>query len=106
MVRQLTRPDGGREFGIGVGTLVLAANLVFLSCYTLGCHSFRHIVGGFHDELSKHRAQQVAYDCSSCLNRWHMRWAWTSLISVAFCDVYVRLCAMGIWHDFRILGGR
>ena len=27
----------------------------------------------------------------------------TSLISVAFCDVYVRLCAMGIWHDLRIL---
>src|ERR1051325_10575391 len=28
------RPDGTRAFGIGVGTLVLAANLVFLSCYT------------------------------------------------------------------------
>ena len=93
---------GGRQFGIGVGTLVLAANVVFLSCYTLGCHSFRHIVGGFQDELSKHRGQQVAYDCASCLNRWHMRWAWTSLISVAFSDVYIRLCAMGVWHDWRI----
>jgi hypothetical protein len=95
--------SGGREFGVGVGTLVLAANVVFLSCYTLGCHSFRHIVGGFHDEISKHPAQQVAYDCSSCLNRWHMRWAWTSLFGVAFADLYVRLCAMGIWHDWRII---
>ena len=96
-------PGGGREFGIGVGTLVLAANVVFLSCYTLGCHSLRHIVGGFHDELSKHNAEQVVYDCASCLNRWHGRWAWTSLFSVAFADLYVRMCAMGIWRDFRIL---
>ena len=96
-------PTGGREFGIGVGTLVLAANVVFLSCYTLGCHSFRHIVGGFRDELSKHRSQQVAYDCASCLNRWHMRWAWMSLIMVAFSDVYIRLCATGVWRDWRIL---
>jgi len=98
-----TTPTGGREFGIGGGTLVLAANVVFLSCYTLGCHSFRHMVGGFRDELSKHRSQQVAYDCASCLNRWHMKWAWMSLIMVAFSDVYIRLCAMGIWHDWRIL---
>jgi hypothetical protein len=96
-------PTGGREFGIGVGTLVLAANVVFLSCYTLGCHSFRHMVGGFRDELSKHRSQQVAYDCASCLNRWHMRWAWMSLIMVAFSDVYIRLCATGVWRDWRIL---
>jgi len=96
-------PTGGREFGIGVGTLVLAANVVLLSCYTLGCHSFRHMVGGFHDELSKHPTQQVAYDCASCLNRWHMRWAWMSLFMVAFADVYVRLCATGVWHDWRIL---
>src|SRR5215216_186950 len=80
------RAGGGTEFGIGVGTLLLAANVVFLSCYTLGCHSVRHMVGGYLDEISKRPARKVAYDCSSCLNRWHMRWAWTSLISVAFAD--------------------
>ena len=94
-------PNGTVRFGIGLGTLVLLANVVFLSCYTLGCHSFRHIVGGFLDRLSERPVRRVAYDCSSCLNRWHMRWAWTSLISVAFADVYVRLCSMGIWHDIR-----
>ena len=31
-----------------------------------------------------------------------MRWAWVSLLSVAFSDVYIRLCSMGIWHDLRI----
>jgi hypothetical protein len=94
---------GGEEFGIGLGTLILAANVVFLTCYTLGCHAMRHIAGGFLDELSKKPARKVAYDCSSCLNRWHMKWAFTSLFSVAFCDVYVRLCAMGIWHDIRFI---
>jgi hypothetical protein len=94
---------GGVKFGIGLGTLVLAANTVFLSLYTLGCHSLRHIVGGFLDQLSRHPVRKRAYACSSCLNRWHMKWAWTSLISVAFADVYVRMCSMGIWHDWRIL---
>jgi hypothetical protein len=97
------RAGGGTEFGIGVGTIVLAANVVFLSMYTLGCHSMRHITGGFLDRLADRPVRRVAYDCSSCLNRWHMKWAWTSLFSVAFADVYVRLVATGIWHDFRIL---
>jgi hypothetical protein len=90
-------------FGIGVGTLVLATNTVLLSCYTLGCHSFRHAVGGFLDQLSRHPVRKKAYDCSSCLNRWHMKWAWMSLIGVAFADLYVRLCSMGIWHDWRLI---
>ncbi len=95
--------SGVRHFGIGVGTLVLAVNVFLLSCYTLGCHSMRHAVGGFLDQLSRHPVRKKAYDCSSCLNRWHMKWAWMSLIGVAFCDLYVRLCSMGIWHDWRIL---
>jgi len=28
---------------------------------------------------------------------------WCSLFSVAFADIYVRLCSMGIWTDWRIL---
>jgi hypothetical protein len=39
----------------------------------------------------------------SCLNRRHMTWAWTSLFSVAFSDLYVRMCSMGVWTDWRIL---
>ena len=99
-----TDPVTGRtEFGIGVGTLVLAANVVMLGGYTLGCHAMRHIVGGYLDQLSRSPVRRRAYDCSSCLNRGHMRWAWTSLFSVAFADIYVRLCSMGIWTDWRIL---
>ena len=90
-------------FGIGVGTLVLAANVVLLGGYTLGCHSLRHLVGGYLDQLSRRPAQKKAYDCVSCLNRGHMRWAWASLFSVAFSDLYVRLVSMGVWTDWRIL---
>jgi len=96
-------PGGGTRFGVGVGTLVLAANVVLLGCYTLGCHSLRHLVGGYLDEPSKRPARKAAYDCASCLNRWHMRWAWLSLFGVAFADLYVRLCSMGIWTDWRIV---
>jgi hypothetical protein len=31
-----------------------------------------------------------------------MRFAWFSLVWVGFSDLYVRLCAMGIWTDVRI----
>ncbi|MEO6877011.1 MAG: succinate dehydrogenase [Gemmatimonadaceae bacterium] len=98
-----TDAAGIKHFGIGVGTLVLTLNVVFLTFYTLGCHSLRHAVGGFLDQMSRHPVRKKAYDCSSCLNHWHMKWAWMSLIVVAFTDIYVRLCSMGIWHDWRIL---
>lgn len=94
---------GEKSFGIGVGTLVLAINVILLGGYTLGCHSFRHLVGGGVDLLSRAPKRKCAYDCVSCLNRGHMRWAWASLFWVGFSDVYVRLCSMGIWADFRIL---
>ncbi|HEX6250157.1 MAG TPA: hypothetical protein VFZ56_01835 [Gemmatimonadaceae bacterium] len=94
---------GRRAFGIGVGTLVLAVNVVLLGGYTLGCHSLRHLVGGYLDRMSGAPVRRVSYQCVSCLNRAHMRWAWMSLVWVAFSDVYVRLCSMGIWTDFRLL---
>jgi hypothetical protein len=93
----------GREhFGIGLGTIVLTLNVVLLGGYTLGCHSLRHLVGGYIDQLSRAPARKKCYDCVSCLNRGHMRWAWLSLVWVAFSDLFIRLCAMGIWHDVRL----
>ncbi len=92
-----------KAFGIGIGSLVLTMNPILLGGYTLGCHSLRHIVGGFLDQFSKRPTQKKVYDCVSCLNRGHMKWAWASLIWVGFSDVYVRLCSLGIWHDWRLL---
>ena len=96
-------PSGKKDFGIGIGTLVLAVNVVLLAGYTFGCHSLRHLVGGFIDRLSGSPVRRKAYICVSCFNRRHMLWAWVSLFWVGFTDLYVRLCSMGIWHDWRLI---
>ena len=95
---------GATEFGIGVGTIVLAANVVLLGGYTFGCHSLRHLVGGCLDRLSARPVRKTAYDCASCLNRGHMRWAWAqprswsrSPTSTSAC------CSMGVWTDWRLI---
>jgi len=43
---------GAKEFGIGVGIIVLAVNVGLLASYTWGCHVLRHVVGGRKDEIS------------------------------------------------------
>jgi hypothetical protein len=91
------------SFGVGVGSLVLTLNVILLGGYTLGCHSLRHLVGGRIDQLTRAPAQHRAYNCVSCLNRWHSVWAWLSLFWVAFSDLYIRLCSMGVWTDWRII---
>ncbi len=91
------------KFGIGVGTLVLLVNVILLGSYTLGCHSLRHLTGGIFDVLSRRPVRKKMYDCVSCMNRRHMLFAWMSLFWVAFSDLYVRMCSMGIWTDWRIL---
>ncbi len=97
-------PATGQEtFGIGVGTLVLTMNVVLLGGYTFGCHSLRHLVGGVLDRIAARPARRCAYECVSWFNLRHMNWAWCSLVWVAFSDLYVRLCSMGVWSDLRIL---
>jgi hypothetical protein len=92
-------PDGVH---VGVGSLVLTVNVFLLGSYTLGCHSLRHLVGGIKDIMSGSPVRKKAYDCVSCLNERHMRFAWFSLFWVGFSDVYVRLVSMGIWTDWRM----
>jgi hypothetical protein len=94
---------GHLKFGIGAGSIVLLLNVVLIAGYTLGCHSLRHLVGGVLDQLSRAPARKRAYDCVSCLNRQHPKWAWFSLVWVGLTDLYVRLCSMGVISDWRIL---
>ena len=93
---------GQVHFGIGIGTLILTANVVLLACYTWGCHVLRHVVGGRMDEVSKSPTCDFAYACVSNLNGRHQLFAWCSLISVMSSDLYVRLCSMGVISDLRI----
>jgi hypothetical protein len=93
---------GGEQFGVGLGTIILALNVVGIAGYTLGCHSLRHLVGGVMDTISKSPVRKKAYDCVGCLNRHHPKWAWFSLFWVGWTDIYIRLCATGVIHDWRI----
>ncbi len=104
LAMRFTDPKTGiTSFGIGVGTIILFANVICLGGYTLGCHSLRHLVGGGCDELSKRPVRKQMYNCVNCLNVRHMMWAWMSLFVVGFSDIYIRLCSMGIWTDWRII---
>ncbi len=97
-----TDPATGQvHFGMGVGTLVLTLNVVLLAGYTFGCHSLRHLCGGRINQLSQCPMRSRIYGCVSAFNSRHMAWAWPSLVFVAFADLYVRLCSMGIWTDWR-----
>jgi hypothetical protein len=89
-------------FGIGIGTLVLTGNAILLGGYTFGCHCSRHLFGGNADAISQSSRHGI-YRLVSWLNARHKNFAWASLFWVAFSDVYIRLCAMGIWTDLRIL---
>jgi hypothetical protein len=93
---------GQKVFGIGVGTVILAVNVVLLACYTWGCHVLRHVVGGRLDEVSKQPVCAFAYACVSGLNGRHQLFAWCSLVSVMASDLYVRLCSMGVLTDLRL----
>jgi hypothetical protein len=60
------------------------------------------LIGGFRDKFSGAPISKKAYDCVTCLNARHMRFAWFSLFWVGFSDFYVRMCSMGIWKDVRL----
>jgi hypothetical protein len=98
-----TQPDGSVKWGIGVGTLVLAANAFLLGGYTFGCHCARHFAGGRLDRISESPVRHNCYTCVSWLNARHMKWAWASLVWVAFTDIYVRLLCAGVFTDVRLI---
>jgi hypothetical protein len=89
------------ELGVGLGSIILTINPILLGGYTLGCHAFRHLIGGRKDCMSCGQ-QTLTYKTwkgVSFLNARHMGFAWVSLFWVAFTDVYVRLVSMGVITD-------
>lgn len=93
------------HFGVGVGSLVMTVNVVLLGCYTLSCHSLRHLVGGKLDCFSCAVAGGPRYKAwrgVSILNERHMLFAWMSLFSVALTDLYIMLVARQVITDLRL----
>ena len=91
-------------FGLGLGNLVLLANVVLLWAYTLSCHSCRHIAGGRLKHFSKHRARYWMWTQISKLNVRHMQLAWTTLATLILTDLYVSLVSAGVITDLRFIG--
>ncbi len=95
------RDENGDWGHMGLGTLFFLVNVVLIWGYTLGCHSCRHAVGGRLRHFSKHPVRYRAWTFVSKLNAKHARYAWLSLFSVAFADLYVYLLATGAISDLR-----
>jgi hypothetical protein len=98
--------DFDGKFGVGVGSVVMLANIVLLSTYTFSCHSLRHLIGGKLDCFSCSMAggpRHAAWRGVTKLNEHHMFWAWVSMIGVGLTDLYIRLVASGAIKDIRLL---
>jgi hypothetical protein len=98
--------DFDGHFGIGMGTLVMLANVILLSLYTFSCHSLRHLAGGKLDCfscVSFGKARHSGWRGISILNERHMLWAWLSLFSVGLTDFYIRCLATGVITDIRLI---
>ena len=92
--------------GVGVGSIIMTLNAVFLTAFTLGCNSLRHLVGGnvnCYSCASFGNQRYQTWKFVSLFNVHHNLWAWISLFWVGFTDLYVRLVSMSIITDYRIL---
>lgn len=96
--------DFNGRFGIGAGSVIMAVNVVLLAGYTFGCHALRHLAGGGLDCFScsaAARARHRLWKGVTVLNIRHDRWAWVSLFSVWFTDIYIRVLQHGWITDLR-----
>ncbi|RQV99993.1 succinate dehydrogenase [bacterium] len=96
--------DFNGKFGMGLGSLVVALDTITLTLYVMSCHSLRHLIGGnvdcYHCACAGKPRHNV-WKAVSFLNQYHNAFFWISLAAVGFADIYVRMCAMGIWKDVR-----
>jgi hypothetical protein len=90
-------------FGVGVGSLVLAADALLLTLFLASCNSCRHVCGGHLKSLHQAPVRHGLWRIASRLNVRHAAYGWLSLGSVAFADLYVRLLSTGVIHELRLL---
>jgi len=96
------------QLGFGIGTILLFVNAGLLTGYTLGCHSFRHLIGGQLNCFScdaQSEAHGSAWRGASWLNARHMNFAWASLIWFLITDMFIRGNSLGWIPDFNTWQG-
>ena len=85
-----------------IGTLVLLANALLLTAWTLSCHAFRHIIGGNIDCYTctpAGSARKSIWNVQSWWNSHHEALAWISLLTIFFADLYLRALTAGLQVD-------
>lgn len=90
------------SFGIGLGTLIIWANLLLLWAYTLSCHSCRHVMGGRLKAFSKAPIRYWMWTQIGKLNNRHGQLALITLGTLVVTDGYIALVAHGAFSDLRI----
>jgi len=88
---------------IGMGSFVIALDVILLSLYAFSCHSWRHLLGGQVDCFSScpmNQARGHAWERQSLLNTKHGLFGWISLFWVIIADVYMTLASQGVIKDF------
>ncbi|MFI5420713.1 MAG: hypothetical protein ACHQ1H_07065, partial [Nitrososphaerales archaeon] len=87
------------------GSLLILANALALTAWTLSCHAFRHLVGGNIDCYSCAKAGGVRnslWRAQSWWNSRHEALAWISLATIVIVDLYLRGLAAGLPLDFKL----
>ncbi|MDE1853059.1 MAG: succinate dehydrogenase [Thaumarchaeota archaeon] len=93
-------------FELRLGSLLLLANAITLTGWTVSCHAFRHVIGGNVDCYSCVAAggpRKDFYDRQSWLNKHHEALAWISLLTIILVDLYLRGLAAGLPIDKTLL---
>jgi len=96
---------GSLRFGVGLGSIIMVANVCLLGGFTFGCNSLRHLVGGrlncftCPSNPAKVTSDYKAWRIVSWFNERHALWAWLSLFSVGFTDFYIWMCSVGVLRD-------
>lgn len=89
----------GDGFGIGIGSLLLTIDAIFLSLYVSSCHSLRNLLGGNIDCLScANYVKKKGNYWVSYLNQFHGTYFWISLVSIMAADFYIRIY-LGMWEN-------
>lgn len=88
----LTFKDG---IGVGLGSIIIGLDALFLTLYVVSCHAFRHMIGGKLNWFSKHPLRHKTFKIVSKLNEKHNVYFWLSLVMVVIADLYVRLLVWG-----------
>ncbi|MEU6644149.1 hypothetical protein ABZ863_16560 [Saccharomonospora sp. NPDC046836] len=95
--------SGERGFGFGLGNVILLGNVVLLWCYTLSCHSCRHVTGGRLKNFSRNPVRYWIWTQVSRLNTRHMQFAWITLGTLVLTDLYVWLVSTDVIADLRFI---